>query len=107
MGVVKNIGKDLKLKKCLPLRIYIGGWSFAFFVSVGILAIGIIEKTEKTTSQIPEEDQTKKKIALVLTIIGAILLFISGWRLFVLVVKYFNLCTEMFFGELLVRLMFD
>jgi len=107
MGAIKQIGKELKLKKCLPLRIYIGGWTFAFFVSVGILAIGIIQKTEKTTSQIPEEDQTKKKIALVLTIIGAILLFISGWRLFVLVGKYFDMCPEMFFGELLARIVFD
>ena len=67
--VLQQISKELKLKKCLPLRIYIGGWTFAFFVSVGILAIGIIQKTEKTSTQIPEEDQTKKKIALVLTII--------------------------------------
>ena len=105
--VLQKISKELKLKKCLPLRIYIGGWTFAFFVSVGILAIGIIQKTEKTSTQIPEEDQTKKKIALVLTIIGAILLFISGWRLFVLVGKYFDMCPEMFFGELLARIVFD
>lgn len=105
--VLQQISKELKLKKCLPLRIYIGGWTFAFFVSVGILAIGIIQKTEKTSTQIPEEDQTKKKIALVLTIIGAILLFISGWRLFVLVGKYFDMCPEMFFGELLARIVFD
>ena len=76
-------------------------------MSVGILAIGIIQKTEKTSTQITEEDQTKKKIALVLTIIGAILLFISGWRLFVLVGKYFDMCPEMFFGELLARIVFD
>ena len=105
--VLQKISKELKLKKCLPLRIYIGGWTFAFFVSVGILAIGIIQKTEKTSTQIPEEDQTKNKIALVLTIIGAILLFISGWRLFVLVGKYFDMCPEMFFGELLARIVFD
>ena len=105
--ILQKISKELKLKKCLPLRIYIGGWTFAFFVSVGILAIGIIQKTEKTSTQIPEEDQTKNKIALVLTIIGAILLFISGWRLFVLVGKYFDMCPEMFFGELLARIVFD
>jgi len=96
--VLQKISKEVKLKRCLLLRIYMGGWSFAFIVSVGILAIGIIQKT---ATQIPEEDETKKKIALVLIIIGAILLFISGWRLFVLVGKYINLCPEMFAGELI------
>ena len=103
MGVVRKLGKELKLEKCVPLRVYIAGWSFAFFVSIGVLSIGIIQKMSK---DIPE-DQPEKKIALVLTIIGSILLIISGWRLFVLVGKYFNLCPEMFFGELALRLVLD
>ena len=107
MGAVKKFSKEMNLKKCLPLRIYLGGWSFAFFVSIGVLAIGVIEKTEKTSTQIPEEDKTKKQIALVLVIIGSILLFISTWRLFVLIRKYLNLCPEMFLGEVVLTMMFD
>ena len=104
MGAVKKFSKEMNLKKCLPLRIYLGGWSFAFFVSIGVLAIGVIDQT---STQKPEEDKSKKQIALVLVIIGSILLFISTWRLFVLIGKYFNLCPEMFWGELVLRMMFD
>lgn len=101
MGVIRKLSKELKLAKCLPLRMYVGMWFFAFMVAIGIMTVGILQKTSDTTTN------TEKEVGLVLAIVGGILLGISGFRFVVLFYKYSIICSEMLIGEIILTMMFD
>lgn len=103
MGVIRKLSKELKLAKCLPLRMYVGMWFFAFMVAIGIMTVGILQKTSKLDTT----TDTEKEIGLVLAIIGGILLAISGFRFVILFYKYSIICSEMLVGEMILTMMFD